>query len=159
MPFIIDGHNLIGVLPDIQLADPDDEEQLLKRLQSITGHIRKTMHVYFDQRAPGAPSTFRQGRLIAHFVHQTSSADDAIKAHIRRLGKEASNWTVVSSDHAVLDYARNHGARTMTSQDFTVNLNTAHHENGGDDVRDVQLSPDEIRSWEELFDSGDSTST
>jgi len=159
MPFIIDGHNLIGALPDIQLADLDDEEQLLKRLQSITVHFRKTMHVYFDKRAPGAPSTFRQGRLIAHFSHQTSSADDAIKAHIRRLGRESSNWTVVSSDHAVLDFARNHGARTTTSQDFAASLNATRHENEADDERDVHLSPDEIRSWEELFDRNDSTST
>lgn len=30
---IIDGHNLIGAMPDIDLADPDDEWQLVQRLQ------------------------------------------------------------------------------------------------------------------------------
>ncbi len=34
MSLIIDGHNLIGILPDIQLDQPDDEPRLLERLRA-----------------------------------------------------------------------------------------------------------------------------
>jgi hypothetical protein len=35
MPFLIDGHNLIGALPDLDLDDPDDEARLVERLQRL----------------------------------------------------------------------------------------------------------------------------
>ncbi len=34
MPILIDGHNLIGRMPALSLADPDDERQLLALLLS-----------------------------------------------------------------------------------------------------------------------------
>ena len=34
MPLLIDGHNLIGHLPDLSLSDPRDEVKLVARLQA-----------------------------------------------------------------------------------------------------------------------------
>lgn len=39
MSYIIDGHNLIGVLPDIHLNQPDDEQRLLARLRGYRARI------------------------------------------------------------------------------------------------------------------------
>jgi len=150
MPFIIDGHNLIGALPDIHLHDPDDEEQLLLRLQSYCAHRGKTITVYFDQ-APGVQDTIRRGPLTAHFVSRNRTADDAIRAHLRRLKRRAANWTVVSSDREVLDFARRAGARTQTSQDFAAQLSTPAADSPDDDKQDIQLTTDELLAWETMF--------
>lgn len=158
MPFIIDGHNLIGVLSDIDLADPDDEEQLLMQLQSHASHLQKNMHVYFDRRAPGLQATLRRGRVTAHFVQRGRTADDAIKAHIRRLGRRSSNWTIVSSDQDILRFARHHQARAMTSQAFNTELNATPFHVESDERSDIHLSPEDIKAWEALFREDDSTS-
>jgi len=36
MPLLIDGHNLIGQIPDISLSDPDDEAKLVLLLRRYT---------------------------------------------------------------------------------------------------------------------------
>jgi len=151
MPFIIDGHNLIGALPDIQLSDPDDEEQLILRLQSFSARTGKSITVYFDRGVPGGENPIRKGKLTAHFVSQTRTADDAIMAHVRRLAKRAANWTVVSSDHAVLNFAARHGAHVQTCPEFAALLALAPAESSDEDSRDVNLTPEEIQSWESLF--------
>ena len=41
MPFLIDGHNVIAVLSDIDLADPDDEAKLVVKLRAWSGRERR----------------------------------------------------------------------------------------------------------------------
>ena len=48
MALVIDGHNLIGVLPDIQLGEPDDEARLLARLRGYRSHSGQNLIVFFD---------------------------------------------------------------------------------------------------------------
>ena len=55
MAYIIDGHNLIGVLPNISLAQPDDEDRLIDQLLSYHARGRGEMVVFFD----GDPSQCR----------------------------------------------------------------------------------------------------
>ena len=50
MSLIIDGHNLIGVMPDIDLADPDDEWQLVQRLRGYASAKNTALTVVFDPR-------------------------------------------------------------------------------------------------------------
>ena len=52
MPYLIDGHNLIGSLPGLSLADPEDERKLLDRLQGYARRSRRRMIVFFDQGNP-----------------------------------------------------------------------------------------------------------
>jgi hypothetical protein len=47
-----------------------------------------------------------------HFVRQPAIADTAILNHLHRLGSDAHNWIVVSSDAAVRSGAQKAGART-----------------------------------------------
>ena len=53
MPILIDGHNLIGRLPDLRLDDPDDEAKLVLRLRAYAARTRKRITVVFDQGLPG----------------------------------------------------------------------------------------------------------
>jgi uncharacterized protein len=50
MIYLIDGHNLIGKMPDISLSDPDDEEQLALRLRQWAAENKsRQVIVIFDR--------------------------------------------------------------------------------------------------------------
>src|SRR5512140_502536 len=101
MPYLIDGHNLIPKL-GLRLDSFDDELELVGRLNEYCRLSRKTgLEVYFDNAAPGSPETRRMGLLTAHFVRKPRIADEAIRLRLKKLGKAARNWTVVSSDRSV----------------------------------------------------------
>ena len=101
MPFLIDGHNLIPKIPGLNLQALDDEEQLIKLLQEYCRRQRKQVEVFFDNAPPGGVRARNFGLVIARFVRQGSTADQAIRERLTRLGRLARNWTVVSSDLAV----------------------------------------------------------
>ena len=52
MPLLIDGHNLIGAMPDIDLTQSDDEHQLVLRLRTYCADGRRQVTVVFDS-GPG----------------------------------------------------------------------------------------------------------
>src|SRR5512143_1321157 len=112
MPYLVDGHNLIPKL-GLRLDSPDDEMQLSGILQEFARLSRRDAHVYFDGAPAGQAPTRRLGRVTAHFVRIGSTADDAIKAHLRRLGAAAHNWIVISSDRVVQNEARAAHARVI----------------------------------------------
>ncbi len=41
MPFLIDGHNVIAALRDIDLDDPDDEAKLVMKLRAWSSRVRR----------------------------------------------------------------------------------------------------------------------
>ncbi|MBL8045607.1 MAG: hypothetical protein JNL09_03645, partial [Anaerolineales bacterium] len=49
MPFLIDGHNLIGKMPGLRLDDPDDERQLVQFLRAYLARVKKSGTVVFDR--------------------------------------------------------------------------------------------------------------
>ncbi len=62
MAYIIDGHNLIGILPNISLAQPDDEARLIDLLLSYRARGAREMIVFFDASpfsAGGVPTRAR----------------------------------------------------------------------------------------------------
>jgi predicted RNA-binding protein with PIN domain len=157
VPYLIDGHNLIGAMPQISLEDPDDEQALISLLQAFCQRSRHMATVYFDRRAPGSQGMAKSGRLSVHFVQPPRTADDAITSHLDRLGGQAQNWTVVSSDHQVQQAARHAGARVMSSRAFGRLLRPG---SGSDPERDDAKpagveDPDELARWERLFRKGD----
>ena len=56
MPLLIDGHNLIGRLPDLRLDDPQDEAKLVARLRVYHARTGKRVTVVFDRGLPGGRS-------------------------------------------------------------------------------------------------------
>ena len=125
MPYLIDGHNLIGAMPGLSLSDPDDEARLTSLLQRFCSRRRQRVTVYFDRRAPASPQPTAMGCVTARFVTASDTADAAIRRHLQRLGGEARNWTVVSSDSEVTQAARRAGARPIASRDFAEMLQRA----------------------------------
>jgi len=122
MPYIIDGHNLIGKIPHISLSQLDDETALLKILSQYFRRIRKKATVFFDQGSLLSENTFKSAYLHSQFVRPPSSADDAIIFRLRELRGNAKNYTVITSDHWIAVNTRKLGATVISSEEFSKKL-------------------------------------
>lgn len=153
MPYLIDGHNLIPKIPGLNLQALDDEEQLIQLLQEYCRRQRKQIEVFFDNAPPGGVRARNFGLVVARFVRQGSTADQAIGERLVRLGRLARNWTVVSSDLAVQSSARAAQARVMPSEVFARLLVKALDEQAVDpgENRQAGVSTDELDDWLKLF--------
>ena len=155
MPFIIDGHNLIPKVPGLSLVDIDDEMSLVEILQEFCRRQRKQVEVFFDKAAPGGVRARKFGCVTARFVSQGRTADEAIKDRLMRLGGEARNYSVVSSDRAVQASARAARARVVSSDEFAGSILSKGIDSPEDlgGLDDAPMSGDEIDEWLELFDT------
>ena len=150
MPYLIDGHNLIP-RAGLRLDSIDDEMELIALLQEFCRRERKQVEVYFDGAPPFQAGIRRLGHVRAVFVRQGTTADDAIRNRLKKLGREARNWTVVSSDRQVQAEARAAAAEILSSDTFAALLKQAdpssENPNG-----DKPLSPSEVDEWLKLFE-------
>src|SRR5262245_17638894 len=78
MPYLIDGHNLIARLPDINLADPHDEAELVLRLRSFAARSKKQCVVIFDQGLPGGQSSLSTHSVKVIFATAFQTTADRI---------------------------------------------------------------------------------
>ncbi len=150
MHYLIDGHNLIPKL-ELQLADPDDEELLVTRLQEFCRRRRAQVEVYFDGAPPGWANTRKAGAVTAAFVPQKTSADAAIEGRLKKLGKTARNWTVVSSDGRVQQAARAAHAGVLSSEEFVREMASKTGKGSNLLKKEATLAPDEVEEWLDIF--------
>lgn len=148
MPVLIDGHNLIGRLPDLRLDDPDDEAKLVLRLKGYAARTRKRVTVVFDQGLPGGPSlALSGGGVKVVFAPAGGSADDLLMTRIRR-ASQPRELIVVSSDRRVMAAAEARGARVVRAEEFAAQLEVPVLHEGDSDVH---LSKDEVAQWIKEF--------
>ncbi|XSG75045.1 NYN domain-containing protein [Herpetosiphon llansteffanensis] len=120
MPYLIDGHNLIGQLATIRLNDPDDEAKLVQLLQRFAITRKVSVSVVFD-RGQYTQRTLGGGGVTVRFARSPSDADEMIKSQLVRLSR-ASEWVLVSSDRAITSVADAVGARVINARDFAALL-------------------------------------
>lgn len=130
MAFIIDGHNLIGVLPDIRLGQPDDEARLVDRLLSYRAQGAGEMVVFFDSGPlawsagpaglPPASSGSRPGMEV-YYASPGTSADDEIVAYLR-MQPEPGQYAVVTNDQELSARVRAVGASVLSSSEFSARM-------------------------------------
>lgn len=154
MRYLIDGHNLIPKL-GLRLQDPQDEELLVARLQEFCRLRRAQVEVYFDGAPPGFPTLRRMGAVTVHFVRQGSSADTALEARLMALGKQARNWTVVSSDRRIQAAAHAAHANVLSAEAFVREMFAAPRQPAAEwpEKQERALSPEEVDEWLQLFRS------
>lgn len=147
MPYLIDGHNLIGKLTGVSLNDLDDEIALVQLLDTYFTRKRKKAAIFFDKASLLAKSQFRSAFVEVHFVRHPKTADEAIVERLEKLRGNANNFTVISSDHWVMERATRKGARVISSLEFRriIENNQANREN------DHTLSEKEVEDWLDLF--------
>jgi predicted RNA-binding protein with PIN domain len=150
--YLIDGHNLIPQVSGLALDMPDDEEQLVHRLQEFCRTGRHQVEVYFDGTPPEHAGRRKFGVVTAVFVRKGLSADEAIRRRLQQLGKQARQWTLVSSDQAVLAAGGEKHAVLMRSGEFARKM-----EQSGGQVEQAekpdaeQLSSEELDDWLSIF--------
>ena len=146
---MIDGHNLIPKL-GLRLESIDDELELVTFLQEFSRLERKQVEVYFDGAPPGQAGTRKLGNVTAHFVTQTTTADNAIRKRLNKMGKSAKNWTVVSSDRQIQADARAVRADILSSEEFAKILKRVMNSPRVSKSERV-LSESEVDEWMRLF--------
>jgi predicted RNA-binding protein with PIN domain len=150
MPYLIDGHNLIPKV-GLRLDSPDDEMELVAILQEFARLKRQQVDVYFDGAPIGYDGTRKLGTVRAHFVKLGQTADNAIRARLNNMAKDAKNWIVVSSDREVQSSARVVHAQTVSSEEFVKILRAAVDAAPKASTVDKKLSPAEVDEWLKIF--------
>ena len=150
MPYLIDGHNLIPKL-GLRLDSIDDEMELIAILQEFCRLERRQVEVFFDGAPASQSGTRKLGAVTAHFVRLGTTADDAIRNRLKRLGKSARNWTVVSSDRQVQANAHASQAEVISSDTFAGLLKQARN-SAPKPNDDRKISQQEVEEWLKLFE-------
>lgn len=147
---LIDGHNLIGQMPDLSLADPDDEQQLVRLLRQYAARRSARVIVVFDSGLPGGRSNeLSGGGVTAIFAGSHTNADRVLMARIREL-KKPGEWIVVSSDREVqLAAARRH-LIVWSAQDFLKRLMPSPSKDKTTSV-EPPVSQKDVDEWLRIF--------
>lgn len=149
MPLLIDGHNLIGQLPDLHLDDPDDEIQLVRRLRAYAARTRKRITVVFDQGLPGGPAANLSGAgVTVVFASAGRSADRVLLERIRD-ERDPRGLIVVSSDREIARAAAARGMRVVPAEEFARQLVAL--SSRANETPDVRLTQAEVEEWLEIF--------
>lgn len=157
MHYLIDGHNLIASLPDIDLSDPDDEAKLVEKLRRWTAaSAKRRVTVIFDAGLPaGVSHGLSGGPIKAIFAPNNQTADDLI---IQRIGNvtNVQSYVVVTSDHAVIRVAQQRRIQVIRSQTFAQDMQREidqRRSSGKKRSRTAEsnMSPAELDEWMALF--------
>jgi predicted RNA-binding protein with PIN domain len=154
MSYLIDGNNLIGRTPGLDLAAPDARLQLLRRLASFRHLPRqrpRRLTVVFD----GAPepnfphgSSYQGVRIL--YPQPDANADALIKQMVERQ-KDKRALTVVTSDRALYNHVRACGIQALTCEQFNRRVQSALEAAGIEEKDEVQLDPGQLDEWMHYF--------
>ncbi|GBD09743.1 hypothetical protein HRbin22_02004 [Candidatus Thermoflexus japonica] len=154
MPFLIDGHNLIGAMPDLHLEDPDDEARLVERLQRLAMRTGRRILVVFDRGVPGGASFLSRGGVTVRFAPAGVTADELMIQRIRS-ERNPRGLIVVSSDRSVQEAARRHGASVWSAAEFLAymqrHLGEAPASTGIAEEKPDEVDEAELDYWLRLF--------
>jgi predicted RNA-binding protein with PIN domain len=109
------------------------------------------VEVFFDGAPAAQAGTRRMGAVTAHFVRLGTTADSAIRSRLKKLGKSARNWIVVSSDRQVQADARAARAEVTSSDSFAGMLKQARN-SAPEPNSDRKISPQEVDEWLKIFE-------
>jgi uncharacterized protein len=158
MPYLIDGHNLIGQLPDIALTDPNDEAQLVQKLAGFAARTGKRCVVVFDHGLPGGKSRMSTGSVNVVFASRPGEADDLMLRRIREI-TDTKGWIVVTSDERVVSTARRKGMGVLRAAEFAQLMQEAppHPTRKSPAASDKPsfVSPNEVEEWLKAFGGDD----
>ena len=152
MPYLVDGHNLIPKV-GLRLDSLDDEMELVALLQEFARLHRRQVEIYFDGAPAGQAGTRNLGTVKATFVRAGTTADAAIAHRLKKMGRAAKNWTVVSSDRQVQANAHTARAIVLSSEEFARLLQQTPRAESNKPAADRKVSPAEVEEWLKVFGS------
>jgi predicted RNA-binding protein with PIN domain len=158
MHYLIDGHNLIGRMPDISLDDPQDEVELVLRLRSWSARSRKRrVTVVFDHGLPGGQDRgLSTGKVNVVFASPGRTADSILIARIHSV-KNPREYTLVTSDNVIIKEAGAKRMSVLRSEEFAPELKKGEDQGsettGAPSEADPHVSDAEVEMWLNLFNS------
>lgn len=160
MIYLIDGHNLIAKMPDIDLDDPNDEVKLVLKLRSWAGAQQKRrLIVVFDKGLPGGRSKkLSTGNITAVFAPAGKTADAVLISRIHAV-KNPREYLLVSSDQKILAAAKRKRMPSMRSEDFVKEMTVDKRPSARQEITkpeagaedDPLVSDKDVAEWMELF--------
>jgi len=155
LALLIDGHNLIGQMADMSLADPDDEARLVQRLKIYRNAVNTPITVVFDSgKSYTPPHNMSGGGVEVVFAGRYSSADRLIIYRIEH-ALDPADLLVVSSDQEIVDAARQRGAKIVSASDFARQMARSHgpprRRRARSPKAEGRVSAREVDEWLALF--------
>jgi predicted RNA-binding protein with PIN domain len=163
MHYIIDGHNLIGKMPDISLKDPNDEVKLTMRIKSWVAESKKReVTLFFDGGIQGMTMNRMSSRnLKVIFAPAGKTADSLIISHLRKL-KNPREYTLVTSDREIIGHGKTLRIRSLLSEEFIDRMGFVFKEQSEKAPKAKQETPSEkpdvskisdadVQEWLDLF--------
>jgi predicted RNA-binding protein with PIN domain len=150
MPFVFDGHNLIGKTSGLRLDDPDDEQKLVMLLRGYLARVKKKGTVVFDRGTFAERPSLSNRNLTVRFARPPRTADDVIVDLVRQ-ERNPRGLTVVTSDQRVRDLARQAGASVQDAAAFVKEMLAAPARPA---EKERGLTPAEVEQWEREFKRG-----
>jgi predicted RNA-binding protein with PIN domain len=154
MPLLIDGHNLIGQMPDLALSDPNDEDKLIAKLRVLAERTHKRMTLIFDpnphdNRPSIGHNRVQHGQITVIYALAGQKADDVIR-HIVADTRDKQGLLVVTSDAAVANFTRQCGIRVQSSISFIKWMNAQSSSHRSPDAKPVGSAHEAI-NWADVF--------
>jgi len=155
MHYLIDGHNLIAKIPDIDLKDPNDEVELILRLKSwAAASLKRKVTVYFDGGLPGGlEHRLSTSDIKVIFASAGKTADALLIKHIRKINNPPE-YTLVTSDQQIIAAAENRRLPHLRSEAFAANMGQDRQKRTAPpppEANDPHISEREVAEWLELF--------
>jgi predicted RNA-binding protein with PIN domain len=155
MPYLIDGNNLIGHIPDLSLADSGSRSQLVSRLRRFQKVKNTRVILVFD--GPPREELDLQDHSGLPFVilhpEPGRNADSLIEEIIKEQ-TDLRRFFVVSSDRDIRYFAGKNGAKSITCEDFHRELKGAlreHRKESELEKTDTPPTPLEVKQWDAIF--------
>jgi predicted RNA-binding protein with PIN domain len=150
MPFLIDGHNLIGQMPGLSLDDPDDEQKLIELLRAYLVRTDRKGTVVFDRGLPGGGARWSNVVLDVRFAPAPKKADDLIRERLER-ERNPRGLIVVTADRELAQAAERAGAQVRRPVDFARDMSAGPK---APPKKESGLTAAEVEEWERTFRAG-----
>jgi uncharacterized protein len=168
--YLIDGYNLIPKIAGLKRDNPEDEARLLEILQVFSRLRRQKLEVYLHSGLTAQAGPRPVSGIRIHYVPRNQPIADAIDQHLVKLGTQAKETLVISSNARVQAVTRNHHAPFLDAELFARELlavprapvepekppapvkKPAAVDLSKQDTKDSpHLSSDEVSEWMDLF--------
>ncbi len=150
---LIDGYNLLFQNPELRKILERDLEKarriLIDQLEEYAGKNNLHILIVFDGDDKINPCDESKSRVEVCFSESPEKADPLIKRLLKKT-KKNHDFTVVTSDNEISNYAKLCGISVTSSQKFAEQIST-HFFNGVEKKYSHSMTNAELTEWMNLF--------
>ena len=159
MPYLIDGSNLIGHIPGLEISDLKSKQRLVRQL-FLFQSVKKTKIILVFDGHPDPEligKKFQRKEFSLLWPDSEDSADPLIERLIEQQ-TDLRHFYVVSSDREIQSFARKNKAKVLDCGEFHKLMKKVLKELKEDDAmekEESELSPLEMDHWLSIFGASD----